>query len=196
MGSHTMDLAWNAIDGGLPTSAGAKGEPFNPDVSPVKLETHFELPANHWRPAIRAAWYQGGAMPESPAMFLDLKQIGHGAMFTGSQGHLVADFTRRMLLPNTKGADLTYYQPRAKKELTPPLEDFQKQWINACKGDLKTACDFEYSGNMIETILVGMVAYRAGKKIKYDGAAGKVIDNPEADALLRKKYRDGWTLNG
>ena len=24
----------------------------------------------------------------------------------------------------------------------------------------------------------------------------KVIDDSEADALLRKKYRDGWTLDG
>ena len=30
MGSHTMDLAWNAIDAGLPISAEAKGDPFNP----------------------------------------------------------------------------------------------------------------------------------------------------------------------
>jgi predicted dehydrogenase len=49
MGSHTMDLAWNAIDAGLPLSAEAKGDPFNPEVTPVKLETHFELPANDWR---------------------------------------------------------------------------------------------------------------------------------------------------
>ena len=49
---------------------------------------------------------------------------------------------------------------------------------------------------MIETMLLGLVAYRVGKKIKYDGDAGKVIDNPEADALLRRTYRQGWTLNG
>jgi len=42
MGSHTMDIAWNAIEAGLPTSAEAKGDPFNPDVTPVKLEMHFE----------------------------------------------------------------------------------------------------------------------------------------------------------
>ena len=50
----------------------------------------------------------------------------------------------------------------------------------------KTACDFEYSGNMIEQLLLGLVAYRAGKKIKYDGAAGRVTDCPEADELLRR----------
>ncbi len=68
--------------------------------------------------------------------------------------------------------------------------------IDACKGNLKTSCDCEYSGNMIETMLLGLVAYRVGKKIAYDGAAGRVTDNPDAEALLRRTYRPGWTLNG
>jgi hypothetical protein len=35
-----------------------------------------------------------------------------------------------------------------------------------------------------------------GRKISYDGAAGRVSDCPEADALLKRQYREGWTLNG
>ena len=49
---------------------------------------------------------------------------------------------------------------------------------------------------MIEQMLLGLVAYRVGKKISYDGAAGRVTDSAEADALLRRAYRPGWTLNG
>ena len=196
MGSHTMDLVWNAIDAGLPTSAEGKGDPFNPDVTPVKLETHFDFPANDWRKAIRVSWYQGGAMPESPSKFLDLRRIDHGALFEGSKGYLVADFGSRALFPNGDKADLTYFRPRAKDAVLPPLGDFQKQWINACKGSLKTACDFEYSANMIEMMLLGLAAYRAGRKFSYDGAKGEVPGDAEANALLRRKYRDGWTLNG
>ena len=196
MGSHTMDLAWNAIDAKLPTSAEGKGDPFNPDVSPVALTTHFEHPANDWRPAIRVSWCQGGDMPEPPVPYVDLNKISHGAMFEGSKGTLVADFNSRILLPLRDKADMTYYKPRAKEALIPPIGDFQKEWINACKGSLKTACDFEYSSTLIEQMLLGLVAYRVGKKISYDGAAGRVTDNPEADALLRRTYRPGWTLNG
>src|SRR5260370_411212 len=36
IGSHTMDLPWNAVDADLPVSAEAKGVPFTPDVTPVK----------------------------------------------------------------------------------------------------------------------------------------------------------------
>jgi predicted dehydrogenase len=196
MGSHTMDLAWNALDGDLPTSAEGKGDPFNPDVSPVKLQMHFDIPANNWRPAVRVSWYQGGAMPESPAKFIDLKKIGHGAMFEGTKGCVVADFSNRILFPNAKGGDMTYYKPRAKDALIPLLGEFQKEWINACKGNFKTSCDFDYGGKMIEMMMLGLVAYRVGKKINYDGKEGRVTDNAEANNLLRRTYRPGWTLNG
>lgn len=196
MGSHTMDLAWNAIDATLPTSAEGKGDPFNPDVTPVGLTTRFENPANAWRPAIKVSWHQGGHMPESPAPYIDLNKISHGVMFEGKKGTLVADFNNRILLPFRDSADLTYYKPRTKVSLIPPLGDFQKEWITACKGGLKTSCNFDYGSRLIEQMLLGLVAYRVGKKISYDGAAGKVTDNPEADALLRREYRKGWTLDG
>ena len=68
--------------------------------------------------------------------------------------------------------------------------------IDACKGNLKTSCDFEYGANMMEQLLLGLVAYRVGKKLDYDGASGRVTNSAEANALLRREYRKGWTLNG
>ncbi|MCX6997306.1 MAG: Gfo/Idh/MocA family oxidoreductase [Kiritimatiellaeota bacterium] len=192
MGSHTMDLLWNAVDAKLPTSAEAKGEKFNPEVTPVECES----PANDWRGPLRVHWYQGGLMPNSPPNY-DLKKIDHGAMFKGTKGFLVAGFGSRVLLPFGDNADMTYYKPRPQDKMLPPIGDFQKQWINACKKpSLKTACDFEYSGNMIEQMLLGLVAYRVGKKLEYDGATGRVTNVAEANALLRRTYRPGWTLNG
>ena len=76
------------------------------------------------------------------------------------------------------------------------MGSFQKEWINACKGNLKTSCDFDYGGTLTEMMLLGLVAYRVGKKIEYDGAAGRVTNSDEANALLGRQYREGWTLNG
>ncbi len=196
MGSHTMDLAWNGMDAELPITAEGKGDNFHPDVTPVRLETHFDFPANDWRPPIKVSWYQGGAMPESPSRVIDLNKIGHGAMFEGSKGTLIADFNSRYLVPLGNRADMTYYTPRTKETVLPALGGFQQEWINACKTDLKTSCDFEYSGNLIETMLLGLVAYRVGEKLDYDPRRGRVINNPKANALLSREYRQGWTLDG
>lgn len=196
MGSHTMDLVWNAIDAGLPISAEAEGEAYNPEVTPVELKATFEHPANNWRPAIKVLWYQGGLMPVSPMKYIDLKQIDHGALFKGSKGFLISDFDSRAIIPFGAEADMTYYKPRPATELDPPVKDFQQEWIDACKGDLKTSCDFEYGANMMEQLLLGLVAYRVGKKLDYDGVSGRVTNSAEANDLLRREYRKGWTLNG
>ena len=196
MGSHTMDLAWNAIDAGLPTAVEATGEEYNPEVSPVRMTATFEHPANDWRGPIKVSWHQGGDMPRTPRNYVDLNKIGHGAMFKGDKGFLVADFDTRVLIPFGDSADLTYYKGRKAEDVIPPLGHFQKEWTDACKGDLKTSCDMDYSGTLIEQMLLGHVAYRAGKRIEYDGAAGKVTNSDEANGLLARKYRDGWTLDG
>jgi len=196
MGSHTMDLAWNVIEAGIPLSVEATGDEFNPEVTPVELKAVFKHPGNSWRPAIDIIWYQGGAMPSSPREYVDLNKIGHGALFKGSTGFLVSSFDERLIIPFGDDADMTYYKPRLKDEVIAPMGDFQQEWIDACKGDLKTSCDLDYGGTMMEQLLLGLVAYRVGKEIEYDSIKGRVTNSDEANALLRRQYRPGWVLNG
>jgi len=224
MGSHTMDLAWNALDAELPTSAEAEGEKFNPEVSPVALHMSWDIPANDWRKAVRVHWYQGGMLPQPPPGGIDLRRVDHGAMFKGTQGFIVAGFDSRVVIPYGGGADMTYYKPRSKEQQIPPLGNFQTEWLNACKGNLKTTCNFDYGGKMTEMMMLGLVAYRVfpqflpdeykevtppkkekqagpaiyrgSKKLEYDGEKGVVTNCDEANPLLKRKYREGWTLDG
>ncbi|MHC4741602.1 MAG: Gfo/Idh/MocA family protein [Planctomycetota bacterium] len=196
MGSHTIDLVWNVIDAELPATAKGEGEKYNPDVTPVELHTSFDFPANKWRGPITVHWYQGGMMPRSPKGYVDLKRIGHGAMFRGTRGYIICDYDSRIVLPFGDDADMAYYKVRDKKDMIPPLGHFLGEWINACKGDLKTHCDFKYAADAIETMLLGLVAYRVGKRIEYDGKTGRVTNSDKANELLGKEYRKGWTLNG
>jgi len=196
MGSHTMDLAWNVIEAGIPLSVKATGEKFNPDVTPVELKAVFKHPPNSWRPAIDVIWYQGGAMPSSPRKYVDLNKIGHGVLFKGSKGFLVSSFDERLIIPFGDDADMTYYKRRTRDEVIKPMGNFQQEWIDACKGDLKTSCDLDYGGTMMEQLLLGLVAYRVGKEIEYDSVKGRVTNSDEANALLSRKYRPGWILNG
>ncbi len=38
------------------------------------------------------------------------------------------------------------------------------------------------------------MAVRLGKKIAWDAAALKAVNAPEADAFIRREYRQGWQL--
>lgn len=85
------------------------------------------------------------------------------------------------------------------------IDPFQLEWLAACKGQnanakfgtsSKTHCDFDYSGTMIEQMLLGLVAHQAGKKLEYDPVSGRVTNMPAANDYLKRKYRSGWTLDG
>jgi predicted dehydrogenase len=199
MGSHTMDIVWNVIDAELPTKVTSRTEEaLNPDVTPVNLTTSMMLPANNWRDVIRCTWYQGGAMPRTPLYWNDLEKITHGAMFKGDRGFLITNFSRHVIAPDARSGDMSYYKPRPKDEMLPDVGNFQKQWTAACKNGkpAETACNFEYSANMIENMCLGLAAFRAGTPLEYDAAKGVVTNNAGANQYLTKPYREGWTMNG
>ncbi|MFL3657252.1 MAG: Gfo/Idh/MocA family protein [Opitutales bacterium] len=196
MGSHTMDLAFNPLDADYPISAQGEGDPFNKDIAPSMMNSTCINPANDWRGNISVTWHQGGSMPKSPLSALDLNKIGHGALFKGSQGFLVCDFTTRMVIPYGPKANMSYYEPAKDAVEKSNITDFGHEWTNACKTNLKTSCNFDYSGVMIEQLLLGLVAYDVGKKLDYDPKKMYVRNSPEANQRLRKEYRKGWVLNG
>jgi predicted dehydrogenase len=292
MGAHTMDLLWNSIDCGAPTSVEIDqdvSDKYDPNICPVKLKATFGHPANSWRGPVTVVWYQGGLKPNAPKNYLDVKNIANGAIFEGTKGTILADFTTRVIIPNNDDGDFTYYKRRRSEDLLPLIEGtgqvtqappqarrpatgggqrqaqsrpslppgftaqpnaqpapggfpaiqfldgnipaalglpnpaveafpqnggappptggdvFQREWIDACKGrnsnvvhgtSSKTHCDFDYSGSMIEQMLLGLVAHRVGKKLEYDPATGRVTNSSEANDYLKRSYRSGWTLNG
>ncbi len=199
MGSHTMDILWNVVDAELPTSIQAESpEAFDPEVTPVELTAYYKFPANNWRDEIDVTWYQGGAMPESPSPWLDLNKIGHGAMFKGDKGVLITDFRKHLIIPDDEIRNMAHFDPRSTEEAAPDLGHFQTQWKNACRNGkpADTACNFKYSADMIETMALGLVAFRAEGDLNYDGKNGEITNNASANEYLSKPYREGWTLNG
>ena len=69
-----------------------------------------------------------------------------------------------------------------------------QEWVDAIRGGKPALCAFDYAGPLAETVLLGNVAYKVGKKLEWDAAALKAKNCPEADRFLRKEYRKGWTL--
>ncbi|MGY8687506.1 MAG: Gfo/Idh/MocA family oxidoreductase, partial [Verrucomicrobiales bacterium] len=73
-----------------------------------------------------------------------------------------------------------------------PNEDVE--WVEACKGGPKALSNFGHSGPFTETILLGNLAIRLGKKIEWDGPNMRALNAPEAEPLIRRAYRRGWEI--
>jgi predicted dehydrogenase len=195
MGSHMIDMAYWGLDLRLPTSCEASGTPVNTDTCPLWLTAEWDHPANDWRPAIKLYWYDGGKKPGMPSEAFDREKLFKGVLFKGDKGWLLADYGLRILMPKLD-SNMTNYKSPKPEELIPPSLGHHKEWIVACKTGKPTTCNFDYSGALIENNLLGLVAYRVGKKLQWDAKNLRAPNCPEADQYIRKTYRDGWVLNG
>ena len=190
MGSHVIDLAFWALKLRDPLTCEAQGEPKvpSPHTNPKWLILRWEHPARGDMPPVTLKWYDGIQRPKSPPG-LNLSKWGLGVLFVGESGMLLADYGKHVLLPAEKFKDFKRPKPSIPRSL-----GHYREWVHACKTGATTTCNFDYSGKLIEHNLLGNVAYRVGKKLKWDAENLKAVGCPEADKFIRRKYREGWTI--
>ena len=68
------------------------------------------------------------------------------------------------------------------------------EWVDAIKNDKETTCNFDYSGALTETVMLGVVSFKSGQSIEWDAENLKVKNDEGAQELIHKEYRKGWTL--
>jgi hypothetical protein len=68
------------------------------------------------------------------------------------------------------------------------------EWLNAIKTGQPALSNFAASGPFSETVLLGNLALRAGKRIEWDGPNLRAKNAPEAASIIRRPYRKGWEL--
>jgi predicted dehydrogenase len=193
-GCHYMDLPHWALDLRDPVSVEAEGPPVNLIGTPPWLIVHYEHPARGEKPPVKLTWYHGvrdGQKMRPPHIEgVDLSDWGAGVLFIGDKGMLLSSYWKYRLLPE-KDFPAATDGPR---QDDPYEEKHHQEWINAIKTGGKTSCNFDYSGALTETALLGNVAYRSQSKINWDSANLKAIGNPAADQFIQHHYRKGWKI--
>ena len=186
MGCHYMDLPFWALDLRHPTSCEAEGSDVHPETCPLGLTVNYKFPARGDRKAIDLTWYDGNKTPKKIA---GQRVPGSGVMFVGTEGKMFASYNNYKLFPKEKYVD---FEPPEKS--IPPSIGHHAEWIKACKDGSPTTCNFDYSGALTESVLLGNVAFRSGQKLDWDAEALKATNCPEADQYIRKSYRKGWEV--
>jgi predicted dehydrogenase len=194
MACHIMDLPFWALDLNYPTSVSVTGPEVHPDGAPSSCKADYEFPSVGDRPALEFHWSDGGAHYDLVKNTNDYKgrslsNWGLGVLFVGDKGMLAADYGRYQLYPREKFAD---FQPP--KKSIPDSIGHWNEWVHACKTGSPTTCNFGYSGRLTETVLLGVVAFRTGKKLTWDAAKLNATNAPEADEFVAKEYRSGWEV--
>jgi hypothetical protein len=74
-----------------------------------------------------------------------------------------------------------------------------REFLDAIKSRTQCSCDWEYGHRLTTAVLVGNVALKAGKKIRWDAERELCVDasgkpDAEANKFLGREYRAPWKL--
>ena len=186
MACHYMDLPFWALKLRHPTTCEAEGPPVHAETCPLGLTVRYQFPERDGLSACKLTWYDGNMIPKEVA---GERVPGAGVMFVGSEGKMYADYGNYRLFPAEKFANFKPPAPSIPRSI-----GHHAEWIKACKDGSPTTCNFDYSGALTESVLLGNVAYRTGKKLEWDAKTLKATNCPEADKYLTKQYRAGWEV--
>ncbi|HKI36137.1 MAG TPA: Gfo/Idh/MocA family oxidoreductase [Gemmataceae bacterium] len=188
LGAHWLDLPFWALKLHRPLTAEAEGPAVHTETAPKALLCRWEFAARGDLPAVRLTWYHGG---QKPALVGEKKvpDWDSGCLFVGDKGMILSNYDKHVLLPEKEFAGFKRPEPSIPKSL-----GHHAEWLEACKTGKPTTCHFGYAGPLVESNLVGVLAYRLGKKIEWDPVHLKAKNCPEADRIIRREYRKGWSL--
>ena len=202
MACHTANMAFMALKLGHPLTIEAETGPINSETFPAWATITFEFPARGNLPPVKFVWHEG-KMPDgkknlpSPDLMYGQKASDSGSLLVGDKGTLYS--------PNDYGAAFTLFPEKDFKDYQDPAptlprngkgdQGMKNEWVEAIKANKPSIAlsNFEYAGALTETILLGNVAMRVGKKLQWNGPKLKVTNAPEAAQYIKRDYRPGWT---
>ncbi|HZV07324.1 MAG TPA: Gfo/Idh/MocA family oxidoreductase [Gemmataceae bacterium] len=202
MACHTANMAFRALKLGYPTSISAENGEINSETYPGWATITFQFPARGDMPPVKFVWYEGHRDGKKN---LPPKELLHGENPPGS-GSLLVGAKGILYSPNDYGAEYVLLPKKDFAGFKPPQPTLprngrgdlgmKEEWARAIMENKPEIAysNFDFAGLLTETILLGNVAMRAGKKLEWDGENMKFTNAPECEKLLHFEYRKGWTL--
>ena len=120
-----------------------------------------------------------------------MSRENEGMLLVGDNGKILCGFEgdHPQLIPEAK---MKEFKEPAKT--LPRSPGHYREWLDACKGGPPPAANFEFESTVVEALLLGNIAVRAGKKLEWDSAALKITNDAEAQKLVEDSYREGFGI--
>jgi len=191
MGCYSFDTLFRVLKLDAPESIHASSTQIFPETYPLASVIHFKYPARGEQLPVTIHWYDAGIKPSLPDAMEGKNWNRDGMLFVGETGKILCDFNggNPKLIPESA---MNSYEPPPKT--LPRSPGNYEEWINAVKDGKPGGANFEFSGKVTETILLGNVAVRTGSPIDWDSKNLKITNNQEVNKFIQMPYRNGWEL--
>jgi predicted dehydrogenase len=124
----------------------------------------------------------------------------HGEAFYGTDGTLFSDRIGFEIFPELEpagrpGAGAAGLRMKRKEASAQDATDRHvKDFIDCVRSRQRPAADVAIGHRAAIVAHLGNIAYRTGRKIRWDAAREEILDDPQAAALLSRKARKPWDL--
>lgn len=193
-GCHDLDSAVWALELGLPERVEMRpAGNSDPAMAPFGEIGYFDFAARGEQPAVRITWYSGGLMPPRPEQLAEDQSLpSRGVLFVGSKGVIVCGGAGGR--PDIYPLELRE-RVQTPEPVIPRSSGHHRDWVDAIKGGSPASSEFQYGAKLTEITLLGLVALRTAKVIRWDAQSMKATGVPEADEIIHGQYRTGWELS-
>lgn len=209
LGCHIMDCVyWSlklkypvSVEGNISTYWGGfwkKTEPKNENF-PRSSIVRYKFPEREGQPPLSLTWWDGGLLPPRPEELEEGRQMGDsdgGVLFIGDKGKLMCGCYGKSprLIPETSMKAFKL-PPKTLERIPGGEAGHEKNWLQAIKENKPAISNFDYAGPFAEMVLLGNLAVRfPERRLLWDGPNMKVTNDAEAQAFVKRPYREGWTL--
>ena len=197
MGVHFFDATYDALKLTAPARVRQVQtvEP-KPGLWSRGRVVEFKFPGNEMiaGETMKLTWYDGDiAVPQNlipmPKVLTKFPRSGH--LWIGERGQIFKSYgLRPYVLPEENFPAEKY--PR---DFLP--QDHYFDWVDAILEGRKSCADFSHGGPLTETVLVGTLAEKFPNEwVAWDRAAMKVTNLPDANAHVRREFREGCKVEG
>jgi predicted dehydrogenase len=208
MACHILDPVFSALKLKYPVSVEASCSTYvplgkmwekeeNSETFPRASVVHYRFPAREGMPPVKLHWYDGGMMPQIPEECESKRKLpDNGSFFVGEKGVLLSGTYggSPRIVPESKMKEYKR-PPKTLERVEGGGDGHEQDWIRACKGGKPAGSNFDHSGPMTESVVMGNLAIRyPNRKLEWDGEKMEVTNFPEANQLINPPYRQGWSL--
>jgi predicted dehydrogenase len=193
---HHLDPAFYALQLDVPDTVEATAPDVDEEVASTGVLATWRFGPRFEMGPVSVFWYDGGLRPPTP-LGVDpddprqrMGQVREGITFIGEKGIMTCGGWSGMprLLPRELHKE--YERP---EKVLPRVEGHHADWLQACKGGTPACSNFDYAARLCEFVLLGIVALRARKQIKWD-PENMTATTAKVDRYNKGPYRAGWEL--
>lgn len=94
--------------------------------------------------------------------------------------------------PKNKNKEIINVAPKLHAPDHQNIKELWADFMNSIATDLTPVCDIEHGYLATNISLLGMLSYKLGRSVKWDGENCQIIGDPEANKLLTREYRGDW----